>query len=67
MLISIVFFPLIGFLVCCLSNKYISNRFSQLFTTILLFVSALFSWIIFINYLFGEKIQIVFLLNWINY
>ena len=46
----VVFLPLIGFLFCCLSGKYISVRSSQLVTTILLFISALFSWIIFTKY-----------------
>ena len=62
----IVFLPLLGFLFCSLSSSYISDRLSQLFTTILLFLSAIFSWMIFIDYLFGEETKIIFLFNWIS-
>ena len=59
----VVFLPLIGFLFCSLSSKYISDKLAQLFTTVLLFISTLFSWIIFIEYLFGEETKIIYLIN----
>ena len=62
----VVFLPLIGFLFCSLSSKYISDKLAQLFTTVLLFISTLFSWIIFIEYLFGEETKIIYLINWIT-
>ena len=61
----IVFLPLVGFLFCSFSGKYSSDRLAQLITIILLFISALFSWIIFIEYLFGEETKIIYLINWI--
>ena len=62
----VVFLPLFGFLFCTLSKKYVSDRYSQILTTLLLFISALFSWIIFIEYLFGSETKVVFLINWIT-
>ena len=44
----IVFLPLVGFLFCSFSGKYSSDRLAQLVTTVLLFISAIFSWVIFI-------------------
>ena len=66
MLKLVVFFPLIGFLFCALPSKYISDKSAQIFTTILLFISTFFSWIIFIDYLLGEEIKIIYLINWIS-
>ena len=66
MILLVVFLPLIGFLFCSLSIKYISDRSAQLFTTILLFISALFSWIIFIDYLFGEETKIIYLISFLE-
>ena len=62
----IVFLPLFGFLFCSFFNKYSSDRLAQLITTVLLFISAIFSWIIFIEYLFGEETKIIHLMNWIT-
>ena len=62
----VVFLPLIGFLFSALSNKYISDKSAQLFTTTLLFISALLSWIIFNQYLFHKETKIIFLINWIT-
>jgi len=61
----VVFFPLIGFLFCSFGS-YISDKLAQLITTILLFISALFSWIIFIEFLFGNETKIIYLINWIT-
>ena len=62
----IVFLPLIGFLYCVFIGKFFNDNFAQLFTTILLFISAFFSWIVFIKYLGGAETQIVLLTNWIT-
>ena len=66
MLYLIVFLPLFGFLFCALPGKYISDRSAQLVTTVLLIISAFISWIIFTEYLFGEEIKIIYLINWIT-
>ena len=62
----IVFLPLIGFLYCSLLSNYTSDRHAQFFSTLLLFISAIFSWIIFIEYLFGKETEVVYLINWIT-
>ena len=62
----IVFLPLAGFLFCSLPSKYIADRLAQIISTTLLFVSALFSWVIFTRYLYGGETKIVFLINWIT-
>ena len=59
----IVFLPLIGFFYCSLLGHYTSDRQAQFFSTLLLFISAIFSWIIFIEYLFGKETEIVYLIN----
>ena len=66
MIYLIVFPSLIGFLFCSFFSKYISDKSAQLFTTILLFVSALFSWIVFIKYLLGSETKVTYLINWIT-
>ena len=43
MILLVVFLPLIGFLFCSLSIKYISDRSAQLFTTsIAFYISVIF-------------------------
>ena len=66
MIFLIVFLPLIGFLFCTISKKYISDRYAQIITTSFLLLSAVFSWIIFIQFLNGEDTKIINLINWIT-
>ena len=66
MISLIVFLPLFGFLVCTLSKKYISDNYAQIITTSLLLLSAIFSWIIFIQFLNGEETKVINLINWIK-
>ena len=49
--ISIIFLPLIGFLFCSLIGNKFHYRVSQILTTSFLTIAAIFSWIIFFEYL----------------
>ncbi len=49
MISAIVFLPLLGFLIAGLFGRRMGARPSEIVTTTLLFVSCLFSWIIFIR------------------
>ena len=51
MITFVVFLPLVGFIYCAFLGKLFGDRNSQLVTNILLFVSAILSWIIFLRYL----------------
>ena len=62
----IVFLPLFGFLYCAFFGNFFNDLVSQFVTTTLLFISAIFSWIIFFNYLLIKETQIVYLANWIT-
>ena len=66
MAISIIFLPLLGFLFCLLLGKQFSYRIYQVITTAILFLSAVFSWIIFFQYLNYKETEIIFLLNWFS-
>jgi NADH-quinone oxidoreductase subunit L len=62
----IVFLPLIGFLYCSSVARFFNDRLAQIITTTLLFISAFFSWIIFIQYLSPTETKIITLLNWMT-
>ena len=66
MIIFIVFLPLFGFLYCAFFSKYFNDSFSQLVTTIFLFISSFLSWIIFIQYLGGADVKVINLINWMT-
>ncbi len=66
MVFSIIFLPLFGFLFSVFIGKLFNFRVTQIFTTLLLFISTLFSWIIFFQYLNGKETQIFQILNWIT-
>ena len=55
MIFFVVFLPLIGFLFCAFFGKKFNDIYSQVITTVLLFVSSIFYWIIFFKYL--KKIE----------
>ncbi len=54
---AIVFFPLIGFLIAGLFGKSIGDRNAELVTSILLIISALLSWIVFLPMLGGAPAE----------
>src|SRR3954453_1190641 len=65
MIIAIVFLPLLGFLIAGLFGRFIGARPSEVVTTSLLFVSLLFSWIIFVQVGFGTaETSVPVLGNW---
>ncbi len=63
---SIIFLPLLGFLFCFLLGKQFSYKVYQISTTSILFLCALFSWIIFIQFINNKETEIIFILNWIT-
>ncbi|PPR44594.1 MAG: NADH-quinone oxidoreductase subunit L [Alphaproteobacteria bacterium MarineAlpha5_Bin8] len=66
MIISIVFLPLIGFLYCIFFGKIFGDKSSQIISTLLLFISTMLSWYIFIQYIEIKNTEIYFLFNWIT-
>ena len=66
MAISIIFFPFISFLFCFLFGRQFNFRVFQITSTVILFVCAIFSWVIFIQYLGSKETQIIYILNWIT-
>ena len=66
MAISIIFLPLFGFLFCFLFGKYFNDKVYEITTTSLLFICAVFSWIIFFQYINNREIEIIFIINWIT-
>ena len=66
MIISIILLPFFGFIFSCLIGKYFNFRISQILTTIFLIISAIFSWIVFFQYIGGREREIYQILNWIT-
>ncbi len=66
MIFFVVFLPLIGFLFCAFFGKKFNDIYSQVITTILLFISSIFSWIIFFKYLKKIETEQIYLLNWLT-
>tara|TARA_B100000029_G_scaffold516556_1_gene630865 strand:+ start:3392 stop:5296 length:1905 start_codon:yes stop_codon:yes gene_type:complete len=66
LIISIVFFPLIAFLLCIFLGKKLGDKFSQIISITLLLLSTILSWILFIRYLGSEETKIILLMNWIT-
>ena len=64
MITFVVFLPLVGFIYCAFLGKLFGDRNSQLVTNILLFVSAILSWIIFLRYLGPTETSTLQILNW---
>ena len=63
---AIVFLPLIGFLIAGLFGRLIGARGSEIVTTSLLIVSALLSWVAFIQVGFGSGTTRVQVASWIS-
>ena len=66
MIYFIVFLPLIGFLYCAFFGNKFDEKYSQLFTSSLLIFSAIFSWIIFFNFIGPAETEKFILFNWIS-
>ena len=66
MIFFVVFLPLIGFLFCAFFGKKFNDIYSQVITTILLFVSSIFSWIIFFKYLKKIETKQIYIFNWLT-
>ena len=63
---SIVFLPLIGALVAGLFGRFIGERPSEIVTTALLMISAVLSWVVFVQVGIGHETHKVQLLRWIT-
>jgi NADH-quinone oxidoreductase subunit L len=65
MIIAVVFLPLLGFLVAGLFGRALGARPSEIITTSLLVLAALFSWVIFLQVGFGHAgTSVPVLANW---
>jgi NADH-quinone oxidoreductase subunit L len=63
---AIVFLPLIGFLIAGLAGRLIGARGSEIVTTSLLIVSAILSWVAFVQVGFGSGTTRVQVASWIS-
>ncbi|CAA9334224.1 MAG: NADH-ubiquinone oxidoreductase chain L, partial [uncultured Microvirga sp.] len=63
---AIVFLPLVGFLIVGFFGRVIGARASEVVTTALLFLSAVLSWIAFVNVGFGTGATRVQVANWMT-
>ncbi len=63
---AIIFLPLISFVFCFLFGKKFKFRIFQITSTSVLFICAIFSWIIFFQYLGSKETEIIYILNWIT-
>ena len=66
MITLVILCPLIGFLYCAFFGKLFGDKFSQIFTNLLLFISALLSWLIFFQYLGPKETLVIDIFNWIS-
>ena len=63
---AIVFLPLIGALIAGLFGRVIGERPSEIVTTALLMISALLSWVVFVQVGIGHETHKVQVLRWIT-
>ena len=66
MIYFIVFLPLIGFLYCAFFGNKFDEKYSQLFTSLLLIIATIFSWIVFFNFTGPTETEKYILFNWIS-
>ncbi len=66
MAVTIIFLPLLSFLFCFFLGNKFHFRVYQFISTVALFICAIFSWIIFLQYLSDKETQIIYILNWIT-
>ena len=64
--IAIVFLPLIGAIIAGFFGRFIGDKGSSILTSALLTISAVFSWIMFYEIIFGSGPRPVELFTWIN-
>ncbi len=64
--IAIVFLPLVGALVAGLFGRVIGERPSEIVTTALLMISAVLSWVAFVQVGFGHETHKIQVLRWIT-
>lgn len=64
--IAIVFLPLIGAIIAGFFGRFIGNKGSSILTSALLTISAVLSWIMFYEIIFGSGPRPVELFTWIN-
>ncbi|PCI64437.1 MAG: NADH-quinone oxidoreductase subunit L [Kordiimonadales bacterium] len=62
----IVGLPLLGFLIVGMFGRNLGDRASQIITTGFLMISALLSWIVFVDVAFGGNVYPVTLFNWVT-
>ncbi len=63
---AIIFLPLLSFVFCFLFGNNFKFRIFQVTSTSILFICAIFSWIIFFQYLGKKDTEIIYILNWIT-
>ncbi|HPG88656.1 MAG TPA: NADH-quinone oxidoreductase subunit L [Hyphomicrobium sp.] len=63
---AIVFLPLIGALIAGLFGRAIGDRPSEIITTALLMISAVLSWVVFVQVGFGHETHKIQVLRWIT-
>ncbi len=63
---AIIFLPFISFIFCFLFGNKFQFKIFQITSTSILFVCAVFSWIIFFQHLGSKETQIIYILNWIT-
>jgi NADH-quinone oxidoreductase subunit L len=63
---AIVFLPLLGALIAGLFGRLIGARPAELITTLLLFISAILSWIAFVRVGFGHMDERIVLFTWMQ-
>ena len=66
MAVTIIFLPLLSFLFCFFLGNKFHFRVYQFISTVALFICAIFSWIIFLQYFSDKETQIIYILNWIT-
>ncbi len=66
MIYLVVFLPLIGFLYCAFLGNRQNAIYSQIFTSLSLIISCIFSWILFFQFFQNKNVKNLFLLNWID-
>ena len=65
MITAVVGLPLLGFLIAALGGKQLGERACEIVTTTFLMISAVFSWVLFVQYAIGGQAETVSpLQNW---
>ena len=59
-----IFLPLLGFIFSSITGNNLNKKFSQYITSILLILSAVFAWIVFIDVFINQISYKIYLLDW---